>query len=137
MHTKKLTIYTDGAARSNPLGNAAIGVVIKDAENETVKTISQHIGITSNNRAEYLAIIAALETAQQMSAEEIILYSDSELVVRQINGRYRVRNAGLKPLYQKAKALINSFQRFNMIHIPRENNREADKLANLALDELI
>ena len=95
--------------------------------------ISQRIGQATNNQAEYKAIIAALEKAISLSASEVVLNSDSELVVKQINGRYRVKKPSLKPLYQKVVQLINSLEAFSITHIPRQQNREADRLANRAL----
>ena len=96
--------------------------------------ISQRIGTTTNNQAEYRAIIAALEKAIELGATHVVINSDSELVVRQLNGRYRVKNAHLKPLYQKIKQLQSSLEEFTITHIPREQNKEADRLANKALD---
>jgi ribonuclease HI len=125
-------IYTDGASSGNP-GLAAIGVAIKDEQGNLITTISQRIGTTTNNQAEYRAIIAALEKAVSLGAKEVELRSDSELVVKQIKGRYRVKKATLRPLYQKVVQLIGSLAAFTITHIPREQNREADRLANKAL----
>lgn len=133
MSVNKVIIYADGAARGNP-GPASIGVTIKDEQGNLVADISRRIGITTNNQAEYRAIIAALEKAISLGAGYVELRSDSELVVRQISGRYRVKNEALKPLYQKAKQLAASLRGFTITHIPREQNTEADKLANRALD---
>jgi ribonuclease HI len=133
MSIPRVTIYTDGAARGNP-GPAAIGVTIKDETGRLIAHISRHIGITTNNQAEYLAVIAALEKAVTLGAGKVILNSDSELIVRQVNGQYRVKNAALKPLHQKVKQLISLLEDFTIKHIPRQQNTEADKLANKALD---
>lgn len=130
--TRKLIIHVDGASRGNP-GPAAIGVVIRDGR-RTIATISQAIGTTTNNQAEYRAIIAALEKAVAMDASEVELKTDSELMQRQILGRYRVRNEGIKPLYARAKQLIDELPVFTITCIPREQNAEADALANKALD---
>jgi len=132
MTAKKLVIYTDGASLGNP-GLAAIGAVIKDEQNKLMASISQRIGQATNNQAEYRAIIAALEKAVSLGASEVVLNSDSELVVKQINGRYRVKKPSLKPLYQKVKQLQSQLQDFSIAHIPRQQNREADRLANRAL----
>ena len=132
MTAKKLIIYTDGASLGNP-GLAAIGAVIKDEQGRLVARISQPIGQATNNQAEYRAIIAALEKAVSLGASEVVLNSDSELVVKQINGRYRVKKPSLKPLYQKVKQLQSQLQDFSIAHIPRQQNREADRLANRAL----
>ena len=129
---KKLIINTDGTAEPNP-GPAAIGATIKDEQGRLLATISQRIGRTTNNQAEYRAIIAALEKALSLVARQVDIRSDSELVVRQLNGRYRVKKASLKPLYQQVKQLSSHFEGFTITHIPREQNTEADRLASNAL----
>jgi ribonuclease HI len=131
----RVIICVDGAARGNP-GPAAIGATIRDEKGKLMVRISQRIGITTNNQAEYQAIMAALEKAINLGAKHIELKSDSELVVKQINGRYRVKNKALQPLYQKVKQLIGALGDFTIAHIPREQNAEADKLANKALDTI-
>ncbi len=130
---KRAVIYADGASRGNP-GPAAIGVTIKDKRGKLIASISQRIGRTTNNQAEYRAIIAALEEATRLGADQVEIHSDSELVVRQINGEYRVKKSTLKPLYQQVKQLQGSLEGFTITHIPRRQNFEADKLANKALD---
>jgi ribonuclease HI len=132
MNPKRLTVYTDGASLGNP-GPAAIGAIIKDGQGVVISRISQRIGYATNNQAEYTAIIAALEEAIKLGAEEVIVRSDSELVVKQLNGRYKVKKTTLKPLYQKVVRLAGSLEAFTITHIPREQNREADSLANKAL----
>ena len=133
MKTKKAVIWVDGASRDNP-GPAAIGAVIKDERGRLHARISQRIGTTTNNQAEYRAVIAALEKAISLGARQVTLYSDSDLVVKQINGSYRVRKAELKPLYQQVKQLQALLESFTVINIPRWQNAEADNLANAALD---
>ena len=132
MKTKSVIIFTDGASRGNP-GPAAIGVTIKDEQGRLISTISQTIGRTTNNQAEYRAIITALERAISLGADQARLFSDSELAVRQINGKYRVKNASLQPLYREVKQLQSQFQSFTITHIPREKNEKADELADQAL----
>lgn len=129
---KKLIIHTDGVSRGNP-GRAAIGAIIRDEKGGLVASISQSIGRATNNQAEYRAIIAALEEALPLDAGEVELNSDSELVVRQIKGQYRVRKEDLRPLYERVKQLQGKLKGFKIKHIPRQQNREADKLANAAL----
>jgi ribonuclease HI len=129
----KVNIFTDGAARGNP-GPAAIGAVIKDEKGAAVATISRCLGATTNNQAEYRAIIAALEKAASLGAQQVMLYSDSELVVNQINGRYKIRHAALRPLYSEVVKLAGRLESFKIAYIPRERNKEADTLANRALD---
>jgi ribonuclease HI len=133
MTVKKLVIYTDGASRGNP-GPAAIGAVIQDESGRTVDTISQCLGETTNNQAEYRAVIAGLERALALGATHVELRSDSELVVRQLCNQYKVKNEALKPLFRKVAALRENFSDLTVNYIPREKNREADKLANMALD---
>ena len=135
MNSIKAIIYTDGAARGNP-GPAAIGVIIKDEQNRGVARISRHIGSTTNNQAEYHAIITALQKAVSLGVKQVEIRSDSELVVRQLTGAYRVKNAALKPLYQQVRKLLSSFESSSISGIPREQNREADRLANQALDSV-
>jgi len=132
MKIKRAVIFTDGTAEPNP-GPAAIGATIKDEQGRLITAISQPIGRATNNQAEYRAIIAALEEAIKLGAKQVNMHSDSELVVRQINGRYRVKAASIKPLYQRVKQLQSQFKGFTITHIPRSENAEADGLANMAL----
>jgi ribonuclease HI len=131
MATDKLTLYTDGCSKHNP-GPAAIGVVIKDATGQTISTICQTIGEATNNQAEYRAVIAGLEKALDLGAAAVEVRSDSQLIVEQLNGRFRVKDAELKPLFQKVQDLHWRFAGFQINYIPREQNQEADKLANQA-----
>ena len=128
----KVVIYADGASRGNP-GEAAIGAIIKDGQGRLIATISQRIGTTTNNQAEYRAIIAAMEKAAKLCARHVELNSDSELVVKQLSGRYRVKKAALKPLYRRVKQLESNFESLTIAYIPRQQNTEADHLANRAL----
>jgi ribonuclease HI len=132
MATKKVIIHTDGAAEPNP-GPAAIGATIKDERGRLIASISRHIGRATNNQAEYRAVIAALEQAIGLGARQVVLNSDSELVVKQIQGSYRVKKAALKPLYRRVKELGSYLEGFTIHHISRQHNREADRLANQAL----
>lgn len=131
----KLTIYTDGGARGNP-GPAGIGVVIFDSTQKELKRISRHIGSTTNNQAEYKALIAGLEQALESGGEEALCHLDSELVVRQMQGKYKVREEGLKDLAAQALRLTAKFKRVEFTHIRREKNKLADQLVNKALDEI-
>ncbi len=130
---KKLTLNVDGASRGNP-GPASIGVTLKDEKNRILAEISEKIGNTTNNQAEYQAIIAGLKKALSLGATEVEVKSDSELVVRQVLGVYRVKKEELKPLHQEVRRLAGSLAAFKIGSIPREQNREADRLANQALD---
>jgi len=132
MKVDRVIICTDGASQGNP-GPAAIGATIKDKQGKLIGRISQRIGQATNNQAEYRAIIAALEEATRLGAKQVKINSDSQLVVRQINGEYRVKKATLKPLHQRVKKLLSSLDGFTITYIPRQQNQEADKLANMAL----
>jgi len=129
----ELTIYTDGASRNNP-GEAGAGVYILRA-GEPFDRIARYLGTTTNNIAEYTAAIIGLERAVEAGATAVRLYADSELLVKQINGQYKVKNEGLKPLHAKAKELIARIGRVEVQYIPRAQNKEADALANKAIDE--
>ncbi len=129
----KLSIYTDGASRNNP-GEAGAGVFIT-RDGMAIEKISRYLGRTTNNIAEYSAAIIGLEHALMMRASDVKLFADSELLVRQLNGQYKVKNEGLKPLYKKAMDLIAKIGCVEIQHIPREQNSEADSLANKAIDE--
>jgi ribonuclease HI len=133
MPVKKVILNVDGASRGNP-GESAIGVTIKDEKQNLLDKISQKIGVTTNNQAEYQALIAGLKKAIGLGANQVMVYSDSQLMVRQIQGKYKVKNADIKLLYSEAARLAYSFSSFDIDSIPREQNQEADKLANLAFD---
>jgi ribonuclease HI len=132
----KLIMYTDGGARGNP-GPAAIGVAIFDVGNthNPIKTLSLYLGETTNNQAEYKALIAGLEEAQKLGAQELVCYLDSELVVKQLTGIYKIKEAGLKDLAMDALRLKNTFMQVEFKHVPREKNKLADALVNEALDK--
>lgn len=129
-------LYTDGASRGNP-GPAAIGAVlyrIEDHHLAEVATISEAIGVCTNNVAEYRAVIAGLAMAAEHDPEELVLRSDSELLVRQLKGVYKVKAPGLKPLHLEARRLAGRLRHVRFEHVPRGENRVADALANAALD---
>ncbi|MGQ9572514.1 MAG: ribonuclease HI family protein [Dehalococcoidia bacterium] len=128
-------VCADGASRGNP-GPAAIGAAVFDDKNRERHRISEAIGRATNNEAEYRAAIAGLEAALALGAREVELRMDSELVVRQLDGRYRVRNPGLKRLFGRLGELRWRFAAFKAVAIPREENALADRLANEALDRL-
>ena len=129
--TDTVFINTDGASRGNP-GPAAIGVTIKDSEGRLLASISRRIGVTTNNQAEYRAVIAGLEKAIDLNAQSVVVASDSELLVKQLNGQYKIKNAGLRSLYQEVVRLAGSIESFRITSVPREQNAEADRLANRA-----
>ncbi len=129
----KLIIYTDGGSRGNP-GPAGIGAAFYNEKKEKVAEVSQFIGVATNNQAEYKAVIAALQKAAQLGATNLEFYLDSELVVKQLNREYRVKDKDLAPLFLQIYNLSLSFQRITYAHIYREQNKEADRLANEAMD---
>jgi ribonuclease HI len=125
--------YVDGASRGNP-GPAAYAAILRSPERKEVFRIGRPLGIATNNAAEYYALITALDYAAHHGIKSLRVRSDSELLVNQMNGRYRVRSKDLKPLHEQAAKLANQFEHFTIEHVPREENREADALANEALD---
>jgi len=131
----KLKIFSDGGSRGNP-GIAGIGVIAYDENNLVVFQISEYIGITTNNQAEYRACLAGIEKAKSLGAQEIEFCLDSELVVKQLNREYKVKNKDLAPIFLKIYNLTQSFKSVKFRHIRREFNKEADRLANLAMDNL-
>ncbi len=130
----KFIIYTDGGARGNP-GPAAIGVVISNDAGEELKRVSQYIGETTNNQAEYKALIEALKQAATLGGERLVCHLDSELVVRQLQGQYKIKEPTLQPLAQEALRLMAKFAQVQFQHVPREKNKLADQLVNEALDK--
>lgn len=130
----RLILYTDGAARGNP-GPAAMGIVLTDMKGKEIEAGGLAIGETTNNEAEYRALLWGLERARAKNADEIEIRTDSELLARQIDGSYRVRAAHLKRLHAQAQSALSRFSRKSIRHIPREQNRRADALANEALDQ--
>ena len=129
--SKKLEIFTDGASSGNP-GPAAIGVVIKE-NGKTVKTISKTIGNATNNVAEYTALVFALQEALVQQASEVNVKTDSELLYKQIIGEYKIKNEPLKLFFEQVQHLLKGFKVFKIQHVPREQNKEADKLAQKAI----
>ena len=124
----ELTLFIDGASRGNP-GHAGIGIRI-EADGKLLKEYCEYIGCTTNNVAEYRALIKGLEIAAEFKANRVTVFSDSELVVRQMNGTYKVKSGGLLPLYQTAQMQSRAFDGFQIKHVRREQNKEADRLAN-------
>jgi len=133
---KRLSFFSDGASRGNP-GDASLGVVLKNDQGEIIQTASEYIGIATNNTAEYRALIRGLELAQAFQPDRLDCYLDSQLVVRQMTGVYKIKHKGIIPLAKKAQTLCRALLpgEVHFHHIPREKNREADALANEALDK--
>jgi len=130
---RRLAIYVDGASRGNP-GPSGVGIVIEDGDGVTKVKISSYIGRATNNQAEYRALIVGLREAVRLEAEHVEIKSDSELLVKQVCGRYKIRNAMLRALFEEVKQLLASFRSSAISYIPRHQNRAADALANQALD---
>jgi ribonuclease HI len=124
----------DGGSRGNP-GPASYGVVIRDPRGEVVAKLKKYIGRSTNNVAEYYGLIAALDYAQQHGIRALRIESDSELLVRQMSGQYKVKSPELKPLFERARKMAQTFASFKIDHVYRDQNAEADALANEALDE--
>lgn len=132
-NTESVVVHTDGASRGNP-GPASIGVVIARPDGKVLLELGEALGTTTNNVAEYTAVIRALERAAELGAKRVRVMMDSQLVVRQLNGSYRVKHAEMIPLYRRVLELIQRFESVTFEHVPREENLEADRLANQALD---
>ncbi len=124
----------DGGSRGNP-GPAAYGVVVRDPRGEIVARLKKYIGINTNNVAEYFGLIAALDYAQNHEIRGLRIESDSELMVKQMRGQYKVKSEELRPLFERAKKMSQTFESFRINHVYREQNKDADALVNQALDE--
>lgn len=129
-------LFADGASRGNP-GHSGAGAVLLEGSGKSASRYSAYLGQATNNQAEYRALILGLEEALNLGWSWVKVRLDSELVVNQLNGSYRVKSPGLKPLFQKASGLLRRFSDFEVVHIPREENTEADNLANRAIDETL
>lgn len=130
---KRLTLHVDGASRGNP-GPSAYGVLLSDETGASIAELSEYIGETTNNVAEYQGLLAGLSKALEYSPNHLTVKSDSQLLTRQLLLKYRVKNPKLIPLFDQAKALLKKFSQVEILHIPREQNRSADVLANNALE---
>ena len=127
------SLYTDGGARGNP-GPAGVGAVLLSSSGDVVDELADFIGVATNNVAEYQALIAGLELALDRDVERLDVFLDSELVVRQLSGQYRVKDATLKALHAQATYLMHKFHEIDVKHVPREQNAAADALVNQAID---
>lgn len=134
MNNEKIIIYTDGGSRGNP-GPAGIGVVLYNEKKERIAEISKYLGVTTNNQAEYTALIEGLKKAKDLGAKEVAVFMDSELVVKQLKHEYKVKNKDLAPLFLQVYNLSLNFFKISFTHVYREHNSEADKLANEAMDK--
>jgi ribonuclease HI len=132
----RFVVNVDGGARGNP-GPAAIGVVVRDEEGQVVEEVGERIGEATNNVAEYKALLRGIELAAAQGGTELELIGDSELVVRQVEGRYKVKNAGMKDLHEEAKRALREFDSWSIRHVRRAENSDADRLVNEALDGVL
>jgi len=129
-----MTAHIDGGARGNP-GPSAYGVIIRNSKGKIVKELGQYLGLQTNNFAEYSGLLAALEYAQKEKIPSLKVFSDSELLVKQMKGQYKVKSPGLVPLYERARSLVRQLQHFSIEHVRREQNRDADRMVNEVLDQ--
>jgi ribonuclease HI len=133
---RRILIYTDGAARGNP-GPAGLGALLRDAETgEVLAELARFLGVRTNNYAEWTAVEDALREALRLGATHADLRMDSELVARQISGRYRVKHPDLKPIHASVMTMLGQLDGYTVGHVPRELNKDADRLSNVAIDEL-
>ncbi len=133
---RALRIFTDGASRGNP-GEAGIGVLVEDSSGNRLREIRRYLGKATNNQAEYTALLIGLQVCREMGAEDISVFADSELLVKQMKGEYKVKHPLLLPLYTEAKKLTSGLKKFRISHIPRAQNAHADALANEAIDKKV
>ncbi|MFL5309705.1 MAG: ribonuclease HI family protein [Myxococcales bacterium] len=131
---RRVRVFTDGAARGNP-GPSGAGAVILDEEGHVLARLGRFLGKHTNNVAEYQGLLLGLRRARQMGAREVEVRADSQLLVRQLQGKYAVKNEVLKRLHEEALALLRSFEHYELVHIPREQNALADEMSNRAIDE--
>ena len=129
----RILIYTDGAARGNP-GPAGAGAILRDSDGTVLAEIAEPLGHATNNVAEWTAVLLAVEEARRLGATHVDLRMDSQLVARQISGMYRVKHPDLKPIHASVMALLGTLDGYTVGHVPRELNREADRLSNVAID---
>ena len=126
-------LWTDGAARGNP-GPAGIGAILKTADGQVLAAECRYLGRTTNNVAEYQALLLGLSRALEQGVRRLEVRADSELLIKQLKGEYRVRAEGLRPLFEQAKGMLERFQSVKLVHVRREQNSEADRLANQGID---
>jgi len=130
----RLILHTDGASRGNP-GESGVGVLIEDESGQILNRHARYLGHATNNQAEYTALIDGLKAAHALGADDVAVFADSELIVKQMKGLYRVKDPGLQVLHAEARGIVRNFTRFAIDYIPRAKNKEADALANEAIDK--
>ena len=129
----RVTVNVDGGSRGNP-GPAAIGIVLRNGDGSVLEEVGETIGEATNNVAEYRALLRGIELASEHGASDLELIGDSELVVRQVEGRYKVKNAGMKELHEEVRRALREFDSWSIRHVRRAENADADRLVNEALD---
>jgi ribonuclease HI len=130
----RVRVYSDGAARGNP-GPSGAGAVLVEPSGQVIDRLGKFLGHQTNNYAEYMGLLLGLRRAKELGVAEVEVFADSELMLRQLGGRYQVKSPSLRPLYQEALRLLNDFERVKFVHVPREMNRAADEMSNRAIDE--
>jgi len=130
----RIRVYSDGAARGNP-GLAGAGAVLVEPNGRVVERLGKFLGVQTNNYAEYMGLLLGLKRAKDLGVQEVEVFADSELMIRQLNGTYQVKSPSLRPLYEEVLELLNQFGRFKLVHLPREMNAMADEMSNRAIDE--
>ena len=130
----RLRVYCDGAARGNP-GPAGAGAVLVEPSGQVVDKLGKFLGHQTNNYAEYMGLLLGLKRARELDVSEVEVFADSELMIRQLGGRYQVKSPSLRPLYLEALAVLNGFERVKLVHVPREMNRAADEMTTRAIEE--
>lgn len=130
----RLRLYSDGAARGNP-GPAGAGAVLVEPSGQVVDRLGKFLGHQTNNYAEYQGLLLGLRRARELGVREVEVFADSELMIRQLGGRYQVKSPSLRPLYEEALKVLNEFERVKLVHVPREMNRAADEMSNKAIEE--
>ncbi|MHB8877014.1 MAG: ribonuclease HI family protein [Myxococcaceae bacterium] len=131
---QRVRVYSDGAARGNP-GHAGAGAVLVEPSGQVVDRLGKYLGVQTNNFAEYMGLLLGLRRARDLNVREVEVFADSELMIRQLGGRYQVKSTSLRPLYEEALQLLNGFSRVKLVHVPREMNSAADEMSNRAIDE--
>jgi len=132
--SNRIRVYSDGAARGNP-GLAGAGAVLVEPNGRVVERLGKFLGVQTNNYAEYMGLLLGLKRAKDLGVQEVEVFADSELMIRQLNGTYQVKSPSLRPLYEEVLELLNQFGRFKLVHLPREMNAMADEMSNRAIDE--
>ncbi len=130
----RVRVYSDGAARGNP-GHSGAGAVLVEPSGQVLDRLGKYLGVHTNNFAEYMGLLLGLRRAKDLGVQEVEVFADSELMIRQLGGRYQVKSASLRPLYDEAVKLLNDFSRVKLVHVPREMNKAADEMSNRAIDE--